>query len=220
LETHKQHLGITLELLRKNKLYAKMSKCKIGCEEVEYLGRMISALRVKANHEKIQAMVEWPFPKTLKSLSGFLGLTRYYRKFIEGYGSIAGPLTAMLKKNAFSWEESAVKAFNKLKATMIVVSVLALPNFSQPFVIEYDASGMGIGVVLMQSSRPIAFLSKALKGKVVHMSTYEKELFALVIAIQKWRPYLHGRPFIVKTDHQSLKFILESKVGTLFNRNG
>jgi hypothetical protein len=84
-------------------------------------------------------------------------------------------------------------------------------------VIECDASGVGIGAVLMQSGKPIAFLSKALKGKVVHMSTYEKELFALVTAIQKWRPYLVGRPFVVKTDHQSLKFLLEQKVGTPFS---
>ena len=89
-------------------------------------------------------------------------------------------------KNAFSWDESAVEAFNKLKTTMIEALVLALPNFSQPFVIECDASGMGIGTVLMQSSRPIAFLSKALRGKVVHMSTYEKELFTLVI-IFAWK---------------------------------
>jgi ribosomal protein L21E len=100
---------------------------------------------------------------------------------------------------------------------MIAAPILALPNFSQPFVIECDASGMGIGAVLMQSNRPIAFLSRALKGKVVHMSTYEKELFALVTVIQKWRPYLLGKPFIVKTDHQSLKFLLEQKVGTSFS---
>jgi hypothetical protein len=101
---------------------------------------------------------------------------------------------------------------------MTAAPVLALPNFSQPFVIECDASGIGIGAVLMQSGKPIAFLSKALKGKAVHMSTYEKELFALVTAIQKWRPYLVGRPFVVKTDYQSLKFLLEQKVGTPFQQ--
>jgi len=95
---------------------------------------------------------------------------------------------------------------------------LALPNFSQPFIIECNASGLGIGAVLMQDRKPIAYLSKALKGKALHMSTYENELFSLVTTIQKWRPYLLGQFFIVKTDQQSLKFLLEQKVGTPFQQ--
>jgi hypothetical protein len=96
--------------------------------------------------------------------------------------------------------------------------VLALPNFSKPFIIECDASGVGVGVVLMQDNRPIAFLSQALKGEALHMSTYEKELFALVTAVHKWRPYLLGQSFVIRTDQQSLKFLLEQKVGTPFQQ--
>jgi hypothetical protein len=95
---------------------------------------------------------------------------------------------------------------------------LALPNFAQPFVIECDASGVGVGAVLMQNNKLIAYLSKALKGRALLMSTYEKELFALVTAIQMWRPYLLGQSFIVKIDQQSLKFLLEQKVGTPFQQ--
>jgi hypothetical protein len=105
-----------------------------------------------------------------------------------------------------------------LKTAVTQAPVLALPNFSKQFTIECDASGLGVGAVLMQDKRPIAYLSKVLKGKALHMSTYEKELFALVTAIQKWRPYLLGHSFVVKTDQQSLKFLLEQKIVTPFQQ--
>lgn len=218
--THLIHLETTLAILRHHKLFGKKSKYRFGCKEVDYLGHIVSELGVKADPEKIQAMIDWPFPTTIKSLRGILGLTGYYGKFIKGYGSIAAPLTDMLRKNAFQWTEGAKDAFQQLKAAVTHAQVLALPNFCQPFVIECDASGLGIGAVLMQAHRPIAFLSKALKGRALHMSTYEKELFALVTAIQKWRPYLLGQTFIVKTDQQSLKFLLDKKWEPPSNRNG
>jgi hypothetical protein len=173
-QSHLGHLESTLSLLQQHQLFAKQSKCRFGCSEVDYLGHIVSDMGVKADPEKIKAMVQWPFPMNIKSLRGFLGLTGYYRKFIRGYGSIAAPLTAMLKKNAFLWTEDAKTAFQKLKAAVTHAPVLALPNFNQPFVVECDASGVGIGAVLMQDHRPIAFLSKALKGRALHMSTYEK----------------------------------------------
>jgi hypothetical protein len=192
MKTHTTHLRTALDLLLQNQLFAKSSKCKFGCEEAEYLGHIVTAEGVSADPGKIAAMVDWPLPKNIKALRGFLGLTGYYRKFIKGYGSIASPLTAMLKKNSFGWNTAVHEAFQPLKVAVTRAPVLALPDFSQPFVIECDASGMGIGAVLMQNRSPIAFLSKALKGKALHMSTYENELFALVTAVQKWRPYLLG----------------------------
>jgi len=209
LESHLTHPSITLETLRQHSLFAKLSKCQFACLEVEYLGHIVSAQGVCADPSKIKAMVDWPFPKTLKALRGFLGLTGYYRKFIKGYGSIAAPLTQMLRKNSFAWTAAAQAAFEELKQAVTQAPVLALPNFSKPFIIECDASGVGIGAVLMQDNRPIAFLSQALKGKALHMSTYEKELFALVTAVHKWRPYLLGQSFVIRTDQQSLKFLLE-----------
>ena len=161
-------------------------------------------------------MVDWPFPNNIKALRGFLRLTGYYRKFIKGYGSIVAPLTSMLKKNAFCWDEATRSAFIDLKSTVTHSPVLALPNFAQPFVIECYANGVGFGAVLMQNNRPIAYLSKALMGRTLLMSTYEKELFASVTAIQKWRPYLLGQSFVIKTNQQCLKFLLEQKVGTPF----
>jgi hypothetical protein len=115
LDSHVIHLTQTLDLLLQNQLFAKMSKCRSGCLEIEYLGHIVSAQGVSVDPGKIQATVDWPFPKNLKALRGFLGLTWYYRKFIKGYGSIAAPLTAMLRKNSFSWSKPAEVAFQALK---------------------------------------------------------------------------------------------------------
>jgi hypothetical protein len=162
--------------------------------------------------EKISAIVKWPTPSSVKALRGFLGLTRYYRKFIQGYGSIAGPLTQLLKKDAFEWTELVENAFSKLKQAMTTCPVLALPDFNKPFVVECDVSGAGIGAVLMQDSRPIAFFSQALRGKNLAQSTYEKEMIALIVAVQKWRPYLLGQQFIKRIDQKSLRYLLEQTI--------
>ena len=146
---HLQHVDLLLQLLRKHKLFVKMSKCSFGMVEVEYLGHILGHEGVKVDPKKIQAMQEWPQPKTLKSLRGFLGLTGYYRKFVCNYGHIAKPLTQLLKKNSFIWNEEAQQAFTALKNSMCSTPVLALPDFTKSFVIECDASGTGIGVVLM-----------------------------------------------------------------------
>ena len=120
---------------------------------------------------------------------------------MKGYGLIAAPLTALLRKDLFTWTPAASKAFQLLKDAMSSPLVLALPDFTKPFVVECDAFGLGVGAVLMQNQRPIAYHSQALKWKALALSTYEKELLALVVAVKKWRPYLLGRPFVIKTDH-------------------
>jgi hypothetical protein len=214
LEEHTAHLKTVLQILALHQLYAKMSKCVFATSEVEYLGHIISGEGVKTDPKKIAAMVDWPIPKSLKALRGFLGLTGYYRKFIKGYGQIASPLTSLLKKDAFLWSDKAKKAFEELKVAVSQPPVLALPDFSKTFVIECDASGFGMGAVLMQDGRPLAYYSQALKGKNLFLSTYEKELLALVLSVKKWRPYLFATIFTIKTDQQSLKHILEQRVGT------
>jgi hypothetical protein len=163
---------------------------------------------------KIQCVLDWPEPKNVKGVRGFLGLTGYYRKFVKDYGKIAKPLTELTKKDNFLWGPEAKEAFNKLKLIMTTPPVLMLPNFSLPFEIECDAAGRGIGAVLMQKKQPIAYFSKALSDGNLAKSVYEKELMALVLCIQHWRHYLLGKPFIVHTDHKSLKHLLQQRINS------
>ncbi|KAF5477067.1 hypothetical protein F2P56_003746 [Juglans regia] len=104
-ETHLAHLKVTLDILRENQLFAKLSKCTFGCTRISYLGHLISGQEVWADIEKLKAMMQWPIPKSLKALRGFLGLTSYYKRFVCGYGAIAAKLTSLLKKDNFSWDE-------------------------------------------------------------------------------------------------------------------
>ncbi|KAJ4754249.1 polyprotein [Rhynchospora pubera] len=220
LEEHEQHLKVALSILKENKLCAKMSKCEFGSEKLEYLGHIISAEGIATDPKKVEVMKNWPRPKNVKELRSFLGLTGYYRRFVKGYGAISKPLTNQLKKNAFCWGEEPEQAFKLLKQAMSKVPVLDMSDFSKPFIIETDASDLGIGAVLMQGRRPMAYFSKSLCEKNKGLSTYEKEFLALLTAVQKWRHYLIGGPFVIKTDQISLKHLLEQRVNHVMQHKG
>ncbi|KAL4591834.1 hypothetical protein LXL04_004807 [Taraxacum kok-saghyz] len=211
-DQHREHVSKVLLSLREHQLYVNHEKCNFGQESVAYLGHVISGQGVAVDPEKIKAIVEWKSPATLRELRGFLGLTGYYRKFIRGYASIAAPMTDLLKKGNFYWSHEAEKSFAQLKEIMTTAPILAMPDFQQVFIIETDASGYGVGAVLMQEGHPIAYYSQVLGTRNRTKPIYEKELIAIVWAVQKWRHFLLGRHFIIRTDQKSLRFSLEQWV--------
>ena len=192
---HLQHLRQVFGILLQHQLFLKYSKCEIGASQVEYLGHVINGQGVAMDSKKITCMLEWPIPKNIKELRGFLGLTGYYRRFVKGYGVLARPLTDLLKKGNYTWFDPAQQAFTALKQAMVTAPVLAMPNFNTLFVVESDASKEGIGAVLSQGGRPIAYFSKGLSPKHQVLSVYEKEMMAILAAVKKWNTYLMGRHF-------------------------
>lgn len=132
LAAHKQHVETALKILQQHQLYVKWSKCAFGQTRIEYLGHIITGEGVAADHSKVACMLSWPMPNYVKSLRGFLGLTGYYRRFVKNYGLISRPLTELLKKGKFMWNEAANEAFNILNVAMSSAPVLALPDFKLP----------------------------------------------------------------------------------------
>lgn len=215
LDEHIHHLSQVLQLLRQHDWKVKLSKCAFGQRSLSYLGHVISDQGVSTDNSKIEAIKNWIQPTTPKQLRGFLGLAGYYRKFVRNFGIISKPLTDLLRKGSiFTWSASAEEAFQHLKQALASAPVLAMPDFSKPFVVETDASDVGVGAVLSQSSHPLAFISRALGPKSKGLSTYEKEFVAIILAVDHWRPYLQTSEFIIKTDHRSLTHLDDQRLHT------
>jgi hypothetical protein len=178
------HLRVILTELRRHVLFVKRSKCAFGVSSVAHLGHIISEVGVAMDPAKVQAIKDWPVPRSARALRGFLDLAGYYRKFINGYGSIAAPLTVLLKKEGFTWGEEAAVAFDTLKAAVTMGPVLAMPDFTKTFVVECDASSHGFGAVLIQDGHPIAFFSRVVATRHRDLTAYERELIGLVHAVR------------------------------------
>lgn len=219
LQQHLFDLSVVLSLLRKDKWQVKLSKCSFAQQSLAYLGHIISGEGVATDPSKVQEVLKWKVPTNVKELRGLLGLAGNYRKFVRHFGIIARPLTQLLKKNTiFKWNSVADKAFSVLKNALVSAPVLAIPDFNKVFVVETDASDLGIGAVLHQQGHPIAYLSKPLGPRTSGLSTYEKEYLAILLAVEQWRSYLQHDEFVIRTDQHSLVHLEEQRLSTPWQR--
>lgn len=163
-EEHRGHLSTVLDVLQKEQLFANRKKCAFRQQQLEYLGHVISAAGVAADLAKVETILSWPTPRNVRGVRGFLGLAGYYRRFVRNFSHVARPMTDLLKRGEFTWNEEVDAAFQALKRTMTILPVLAMPDFSKMFVLETNASSSGLGAVLMQGGRPIAYFNKVLSG--------------------------------------------------------
>ncbi|KAJ0950618.1 putative nucleotidyltransferase, Ribonuclease H [Helianthus annuus] len=211
-EDHERHLRLILELLRKEQLYAKFSKCDFWIREVHFLGHIINEMGIHVDPAKIDAIRNWAAPKNPSEVRQFLGLAGYHRRFIQDFSKIAQPLTSLTQKNVvYSWGTKQEDAFQLLKQKLCSAPILSLPEGTEDFVVYCDASIQGLGCVLMQREKVIAYASRQLKVHERNYTTHGLELGAVVFALKIWRHYLYGTKCTIYTDHRSLQHIFDQK---------
>ncbi|WVZ84578.1 hypothetical protein U9M48_031601 [Paspalum notatum var. saurae] len=205
---HEEHLRLVLQRLREHKLYAKFSKCEFWINEVRFLGHVVSKGGIAVDPSKVSTVTNWKVPEIPKEVRGFLGLAGYYQRFIENFSKIAKPMTSLLEKDAeFRWTNAQQAAFDELKKRLTTAPVLTLPDQQKKFIVYCDASRDGLGCVLMQEGKVIAYVSPQLRKHEVNYPTHDLELAAVVYALKIWRHYLFGQPCEIYTDNKSLKYI-------------
>lgn len=215
LDQHVSYFVAVFEIIWTHQLYLKPFKCFFGQDSIAYLGHIISTSGVTKDPSKIAAIIDWPSLSNVHALRGVLGLIGYYRKFVCHFGLLAKPLTKLLRKDNFLWSTEADKALSTLKCALSTTQVLAVLDFTKSFTIECDASNVSIGAVLSQDNHPIEFLSKPIAPKHQTLLVYDKEMLAVVFAVQKWHPYLICHHFKILTDHQTLKYFMDQRITTL-----
>ncbi|MCO5574932.1 hypothetical protein L7F22_028727 [Adiantum nelumboides] len=209
IEEHKEHLKVIFQALRDNKLYVNQKKSEFFLQEIQYLGHIISKNGIRMDPTKLEVIKDWPNQRNLHEVRSFIGMCAYYRRFIEKFSLIAGPLHDLTKKNVrYVWIEKSQQAFDTLKQKLISQPVLALPDLSKPFEVQCDACGDCLGAVLLQEGHAIAYESRRLSSDEQILGIYEKELLAILHALDSWKHYLLGTPFILRMDHQSLKYFM------------
>ena len=208
---HLRHIRIVLDILRKERLFGKISKCVFGVTEVEYLGHNISGNGLSVDPQKVKAVKEWPVPKNKQQVQSFLGFVNYYRKFIKDCSLIAKPLTELTKKTEYRWNDAQMESFERLKESLCSAPVLRTFDVNLPIFVTTDASQYAIGAVLEQEEsnkrRPVAFASRTLNDAEQNYAAHERELLAIVDTLKWWRVYLYGNFFTVHTDHYPLRYL-------------
>lgn len=208
IEEHKIHLRRLFEILKANKLYAKRSKCHIEVQEVEFfLGFNISQDGVKMQTRLLDAMLDWPMPKSWQDVQRFLGLANFYSRFVKDFARIFQPISDLVRKKYFVWGKAQNESFENIKAALISAPVLTHPSSDKTFVVSTDASKFAVGATKEQDGHPIAFLSHRLSDREIKWDTGDQELYAFLLAIREWSVYLRGRRFTFRTDHEPIRYL-------------
>ena len=176
-------------------------------DRLVFLGYVVSFEGIHVDEDKVKAIREWPTPKTVGDVRSFHGLATFYQRFIRNFSSIVAPITGCLKKGKFHWGDEAEISFALIKKRLSTAPVLALSSFEKLFEVECDVCGVGVGVVLSQKNRLVAFFSEKLSDVRRKWSTYDQEFYDVVQALKHWEHYLVQKEFILYTDHQALKLI-------------
>lgn len=223
-ETFEEHINALNRVYSKLKsanLTINIEKCSFCRPSLKYLGYVVDKFGLRTNPEKVECIANYQLPQKLKELRRFLGMTSYYRRFIRNFAQIAAPLHELTKSKSkyrmLKWNEKAISAFDELKEAMIEAPVLKTPDFSQKFLVQCDASDHSISGVISQKDeetnedRPIAFVSRKLRGAELNYTTTEKECLAVIFSIEKFNQYIEGTKFDVITDHSALIWLLGQK---------
>ncbi|WMV56466.1 hypothetical protein MTR67_049851 [Solanum verrucosum] len=218
-EEHVSHLRVVLQIFKDCQLFAKFRKCEFWLQSVAFLGHIVSSKAIRVDSQKVEEVKQWPRPTSPTDIRSFLGLAGYYRWFVEGFSSIASPLTRLTQKKVkFQWSDDCEKIFAELKTRLTTPPVLTLQEGSDGYVIYCDASKVGLGRVLMQRDMVIAYASRQLKVHEKNYPTYDLELTTVVFALKIWRHYLYGVHVDVFTDHKNLQYVFTQKKLNLLQR--
>ena len=205
-EEHAEHLRIVLETLRREKLYAKLSKCEFWMKSISYLGHVVSEEGISVDPNKVQAVKEWKAPRNVKEIKSFVGLAGYYRRFVKDFSKIAAPMTKLTRKGEkFVWTKECQEAFEELKNRLITAPILKTPTGTGNMALYCDASGKGLGCVLTQDGHVIAYASRQLRNHEKNYPTHDLELAAVIFALKIWRHYLLGDKVLIYTDHKEVE---------------
>ncbi|KAL0195094.1 hypothetical protein M9458_008666, partial [Cirrhinus mrigala] len=219
---HVQHVRAVLQRLIEHQLYAKEEKCDFHQQSISFLGYVISPEGIAMDETKVNAVRNWPRPRTIKELQRFLGFSNFYRRFIRNFSTVAAPLSSMLKqgKTRLTWTPSAIQAYDELRQRFTTAPILHHPDPNLPFLVEVDASSTGVGAVLSQrqgqppKTFPCAYFSHKLSPAERNYDVGNRELLAIKLALEEWRHWLEGarHPFTILTDHRNLEYIRSAKV--------